>query len=153
MTGHSLGGAMALLFALTVSGNTAHRPIAERMRAVYTFGQPMALAMPLPQATAELERKLFRHVLVQDPIPALPAAPWGPFVHVGQELRYVNGRWERAAFPVEQLPTMRAIPRSLLSFFATEERRAEYRYALGEHGPHQYVSALRPSDRVSEFGD
>jgi hypothetical protein len=77
-TGHSLGGAMALLFALTVSGNTAHRPIAERMRAVYTFGQPMALAMPLPQATAKLERKVFRHVLVQDPIPALPAAPWGP---------------------------------------------------------------------------
>lgn len=65
----------------------------------------------------------------------------------------MNRGWERAAFPVEQLPTMRAIPRSLLSFFATEERRADYRYALGEHGPHQYVSALRPSDRVSEFGD
>jgi len=90
---------------------------------------------------------------VQDPIPALPAAPWGPFVHVGQEFRYVTGQWERAAFPVEQLPTMGAIPRSLLGFFATEKRRAEYRYALGEHGPHQCVSALRPSDRVSEFGD
>lgn len=55
--------------------------------------------------------------------------------------------------PLEVLyPTM-TIPRSLLSFFATEERRADFRYALGEHGPHQYVSALRPSDRVSEFGD
>lgn len=44
-----------------------------RLGLVYAFGHPMALAMPLPQATAELERKVFRHVLVHDPIPALPA--------------------------------------------------------------------------------
>src|SRR5271157_6423702 len=54
VTGHSLGGAMAALFALTISANNVHRSLADRLRAVYTFGQPMAVAAPLPQATHEV---------------------------------------------------------------------------------------------------
>src|SRR5574342_231185 len=40
VTGHSLGGAMAVLFALAVAGDGTHAAIADRLRAVYTFGQP-----------------------------------------------------------------------------------------------------------------
>ena len=54
VTGHSLGGAMAALFALTVRGNSAHRAIADRLRAVYTFGQPMAVAGPLSRTTERI---------------------------------------------------------------------------------------------------
>lgn len=153
VTGHSLGGAMALLFALAVCGNSAHRPIADRIRAVYTFGQPMALLKPLPDGVEGVGRKLFRHVITHDPIPTLPAAPWGPFVHVGQEYRYVDDDWRRADSPVKQLASMREIPRSLLAFFATERRRGSFRYSIEEHGPHHYIAALRPADRVTEFGD
>ncbi len=153
LTGHSLGGAMAALFALTVSASSAHRSLADRLRAVYTFGQPMAVAALLPQATHEVGQKLFRHVIPQDPIPALPPAQWGPFVHFGQEYRYLNGEWQLAESPVAPLDSLKEIPRSVLAFFAPEKRRASRRYTVDLHGPHYYIAALRPKDQLTEFGD
>jgi len=153
VTGHSLGGAMAALFALTVSANSVHRSLADRLRAVYTFGQPMAVAAPLPQAMHKVEKKLFRHVMSRDFIPALPPAQWGPFVHFGQEYRYEDGGWQRAESPVAQLASPRGIPRSVLAFLVPEKRRASWRYTVDLHGPHHYIAALRPNDRVTEFGD
>jgi alpha-beta hydrolase superfamily lysophospholipase len=82
VTGHSLGGAMAVLFALT----TAH----EELRGVYTFGQPMVVSGPVPErVAATIGRKIFRHVLVRDPVPALPPAGWGAYAHVGREYQYL----------------------------------------------------------------
>ncbi|HUK62707.1 MAG TPA: hypothetical protein VLV15_05215, partial [Dongiaceae bacterium] len=153
VTGHSLGGAMALLFALRLSCEAAHRAIADRLRAVYTFGQPMALAPPLPAGIEGLGRKVFRHVMTRDPVPALPPARWGPFVHVGHEYRYADGGWRPAASPVAQLDSLRELSRSLLAFFASEKRRGSSRYTFAEHAPHHYIAALRPHDRVTEFGD
>jgi hypothetical protein len=153
VTGHSLGGAMALLLALTLSGSTIHRSIANRLRALYTFGQPMTIAGPLPHATDAIGRKLFRYVTARDPIPALPAKSWGPFVHVGQEYRLADGRWQRSESPVAQLSSMREIPPAVLAFVASEKRRASSRYTLADHGPHHYIAALRPKNRVTEFGD
>ena len=153
VTGHSLGGAMALLFALSVSGTPEHDAIAARLRAVYTFGQPMAVAEPVPDLAREVGGTLYRHVLPRDVIPALPPAQWGSFAHVGHEYRYAEGAWRRSESPVAQLANMRAIPRSLLALFATAKRRAAARYSLGAHLPHHYIAALRPKDRITEFGD
>lgn len=151
--GHSLGGAMALVFALKLAGGDSGQALRERLRAVYTFGQPQVLLMPLPTEIRALELQVFRHVLVRDPIPALPAATWGHFVHVGQEFRYLSGDWQRSASPVPQLPSMRQVPRIMFSFFEGEGRRQSGRYAFSEHGPQHYLAALRPRDRVTEFGD
>jgi hypothetical protein len=153
VTGHSLGGAMAALFALTICGNRAHRSIADRLRAVYTFGQPMTIAGPLPPGTDHVGSRLFRHIVPRDPVPALPPASFGPFAHFGQEYRFVSGEWQRSEAAVEQMPNLRAIPRSLLAFFATEKRRRPFRYSIAHHAPDHYISALRPAGRVTEFGD
>jgi hypothetical protein len=153
VTGHSLGGAMAVLFSLSLTGAVEDRAIADRLRAVYTFGQPMAVGEPLPAAAREVEQRLFRHVAARDLVPALPAAAWGHFAHFGREYRYADGEWQRAETPVAQLANMREIPRSLLAFFATVKRRGSSRYNMAEHGPHHYISALRPKGRVTEFGD
>ena len=153
VTGHSLGGAMAALFALTVCGNAAHRAIADRLRAVYTFGQPMAIAGPLPPAADRVGAAVFRHVVPRDPVPALPPASFGPFVHFGQEYRFVTGEWRRSEAVVEQMPSLRAIPRSLLAFFPISNRRRPSRYSVAHHAPDYYVAALRPAGRVTEFGD
>jgi hypothetical protein len=153
VTGHSLGGAMAILFALSLSGNTEQRALASTLRAVYTFGQPMAINEPLPAAALRIASRIFRHVTVRDIVPALPAAAWGRFVHLGHEYRYVENEWQRAETPTAQLAKLRDIPRSLLSFFATGKSRDSSRYTMAEHGPHQYIAALRPRDRVTEFGD
>ena len=153
VTGHSLGGAMAVLFALSLAGTVEHRALAERLRAVYTFGQPMAALEPLPGLAGEVGRAVFRHVTARDLVPALPPAAWGPFAHVGHEYRLSGGVWQRSEAPIAQLRNVREIPRSFLAFFATCKHRASSRYALGEHGPHHYIAALRPPARVTEFGD
>ena len=70
VTGHSLGGAMAVLFALT----TAHA----QLRGVYTFGQPMVVCGPVRARTqATTGRKIFRHVLPNTLAPIFVAATFG----------------------------------------------------------------------------
>ena len=49
VTGHSLVGAMAVLFSLVVAADAEHRAMAEKPRAVYTFDQPLTAGEPLPE--------------------------------------------------------------------------------------------------------
>jgi hypothetical protein len=153
VTGHSLGGAMAVLFALKLAGAREHGALAARLRAVYTFGQPMAVGGVLPPVADDIGRRLFRHITSRDLTPALPPAAWGAFTHFGQEYRHTNGAWQRSEVPVTQLVRTKEIPRSLLAFFATNTRRPSYPYSVADHGPHHYIAALRPENRVTEFGD
>src|SRR5512143_1774581 len=131
VTGHSLGGAMAALFALSL--DPAERAIADRLRAIYTFGQPLATAVPLPRAAQPWRRRLFRHVFVRDPIPALPLASWGRLGHFGQEYRWQDGEWRRSATAVAQIASARRLSPSVLAFFLSAKRRAAARYSLAEH--------------------
>jgi hypothetical protein len=134
-------------------GEARDRALAERLRAVYTFGQPLVLGVPLPAAAGEVGRKLYRHVIERDPIPTLPAAPWGVLAHFGEEYRHRDGEWRRSDRPVEQLVRVREIPRSILASRATEKRRGKARYSIADHAPHHYVAALRPKGVVTELGD
>lgn len=153
VTGHSLGGAMAALFSLSLAGNTGERAIADKLRAVYTFGQPMAVGEPLPEFARAVAQKVFRHVNARDPVPALPPLAWGRFAHFGHEFRFTNGGWKASDKPVAQLKGLGEIPRSLLAFFASAKRRDASRYSMNDHGPQHYISALRPRGQVTEFGD
>jgi hypothetical protein len=153
VTGHSLGGAMAVLFSLWVAGTVEHRSIADRLHAVYTFGQPVSVGEPLPGCAHEVSSKLFRYVIPRDIVPSLPPAPWGRLAHFGREYHFENGEWKQSETPVRQLQNVREIPRSFLSFFAPFNRRDSARYSMAVHGPHQYIAALQPKGRVTEFGD
>jgi hypothetical protein len=153
VTGHSLGGAMAALFALSLVGDAEHRAVADRLRAVYTFGQPMALLEPLPELARTVGRRLYRHVTARDIIPALPPGRWGKFAHFGHEFRYAEREWRLADSPTARLAGLREIPRSLLEFFSTAKQRDSSRYSMAEHAPHRYIAALRPGDKVTEYGD
>jgi hypothetical protein len=120
---------------------------------VYTFGQPMALVEPLPELALTVGRRLYRHVAHRDIIPALPPARWGEYAHFGREFRYADPEWRHAESPTVRLAGLREIPRSLLAFFSTAKQRDSSRYSMAEHGPHHYIAALRPREKVTEHGD
>jgi len=153
VTGHSLGGAMAVLFALSIASDDATRDIAERLRAIYTFGQPLAVGEPLPASVAAIGAKTFRHVTARDVIPALPAAGWGRLTHFGHEYRRIGNEWQLADAPMEQLQNLRELPRTIFAAFETIGRRKPSRYSLADHRPHEYIELLRPPGRLSELGD
>lgn len=153
VAGHSLGGAMAILFALSLAGTPQHAALAAKLRAVYTFGQPMTLAEASSDVLESLGRRVFRHVAARDLVPSMPPLAWGKFAHVGREYVITPAGWVASEHPVAQLSNLREIPRSLLAFFATGKRREALRYTAAEHGPHHYLSALRPHGMLTEFGD
>lgn len=153
VTGHSFGGALAALFSLSIAADARQRPIAEKLRAVYTFGQPLTAGEPLPEVARAVAQKVFRHVNARDPIPALPPLAWGRLAHFGHEYRFANGEWTASDKPVMQLKGIRDIPLSLAAFVTPAKLRTTSHYSISDHGPHVYISALRPKGRVTEFGD
>ncbi len=84
VTGHSLGGALAMLIAeeLDLKGH--------EIRAVYTFGQPRVYdRQRRGQYNAELGDRTFRTVNQHDPVPWLPGVLIG-YRHAGHELLWHN---------------------------------------------------------------
>lgn len=132
VTGHSLGGALALMTAaMLVDGlMSSHSPHADVLRGVYTFGQPMVGDPDFAAACdAKLKRRFFRHVYDRDVVPRLPPRGTGRFAHAGQRYVSARGGWslssERTrqvlsalvAFPVgaaawvlQQLPILHQLP-------------------------------------------
>ena len=152
ITGHSLGGAMAQLFALSLIGRSRTASIAQRLRAVYTFGQPMAVCRPVPSWAGQLGDRMFTHVIASDVIPALPPATWGPFTHLGRTYRYDGAAWHRLQSHVEALASVREIPKAMMALLAGEKHRASFQYSVAQHPPQYYIDALRPPGMISEFG-
>ena len=152
VAGHSLGGAMAVLFALRLADSEDGRDLDGRLRAIYTFGQPLATGGPLPERGLAVARKLFRHVHARDVVPSLPPAAWGALEHFGHEFHYANGEWRRRD-PAAQLSSLRDVSRSVLAVLAPAGKRDKSAYTMADHGPHHYIAALRPAGRVTEFGD
>lgn len=153
VTGHSLGGAMAVLFALGVAADARQHAIARRLRAVYTYGQPMVATEPLPEIAGVVGRVLYRHVMPRDPVPSLPPVGWGPFVHFGNEYAYVDGGWCPSKIPVAQVEHVRDLSGLILGVVSDPKRRARKRFESRAHISTRYIEALRPQGFVSEFGD
>ncbi|MGA7991041.1 MAG: hypothetical protein WCC53_06375, partial [Thermoanaerobaculia bacterium] len=98
-------------------------------------------------AAKELGRRLHRHVLTGDPVPALPPASWCRLGHFGREWRFGDGVWTEPSAPVVQL---KSLPRALLALAGGKSRGPS---SAREHAPDRYVAALQPEDRVTELGD
>jgi hypothetical protein len=153
VTGHSLGGAMAALFALGLAVHHQHRMIGEKLRAVYTFGQPLTVGGPLPEAALAVGRRLFRHIHARDVIPCVPPSVWGRLAHFGHEFHYEDGAWRRRESLTVQMASFRDVSRSVAAMFAPAKKRDTARYTMHDHAPHHYISALRPPGRITELGD
>ncbi|WP_437585904.1 lipase family protein [Sorangium sp. So ce1000] len=84
ITGHSLGGALAVIMAALLLGDPQLADFREKLRGVYTYGQPMVGYQDFKDRfERDLGKLLFRHVYRNDSIPRLPARTMGRFVHFG----------------------------------------------------------------------
>jgi len=160
ITGHSLGGAMAALMAvLLVSQPDHYGCIIKKLKAVYTFGQPMIGDRTLAaacQADPFLGRKLIRYIYQHDIVPHLPPKASVDFGHFGQELQYRRKEWRVNSKPAKQLRNVLNLALAPIAFVARQFkwfRKVPFRYSLDDHFPQHYVSALTPRCVSSEFGD
>ncbi|MEV5608528.1 hypothetical protein [Streptomyces sp. NPDC052225] len=101
ITGHSLGAAMAALMAVTLVHEPRYAHIARRLRAVYTFGQPLIGGPEFARACEHatdgsgrhvLRDRLLRYIHDRDVVPALPPRPVGPYAPFGREFHYRRPR-------------------------------------------------------------
>jgi hypothetical protein len=164
VTGHSLGGASAAMFAASlVFEPRAHGGILEPLRAVYTYGAPMigdpAFADAC-QAEPLLKNNVFRHVYAHDIVPQTPPTASGEFRHFGREFRHpANGGphdWVQSTEPTGQLHDLLQLataPVSLLTSTIRRVKHVPFHASLGDHFPQHYIDALTPDDLRSEFGD
>ena len=163
ITGHSLGGAMALLMAMMLrktQPGTDYGKIADKLRAVYTFGQPMVASQQLAddlQQDQFFRNKLVRHIYNRDVIPQLP--PLGDYAHFGQEYQYnVNaGCWQRSERLTAQLTDRQAwldVVATLTSLWRPARAVALFEGRVGitervhDHYPVRYVAASAPSGKT-----
>jgi len=159
VAGHSLGGAMAALTAVMLVTDPAYAQLGAKLRAVYTFGQPMVGDPAFARACADhpfLGRNVIRYVYQHDVVPELPPTASGDFAHFGPEWRYRDGAWKESAAPTKQLNNLLELPGAAAAFVAHQIRwfrKLPFQHSIYDHMPRQYISALKPPHVSSEFGD
>ncbi|WP_437742653.1 lipase family protein [Sorangium sp. So ce1504] len=156
LTGHSLGGALAVLATAAMHMDPVLAPIRDRLCGVYTFGQPMVGDEVFAKAFGSMfGDRLFRHVYRNDLVPHLPPQTVGRFTHFGQEYTSPLATWEfrntrasqtwlglyalaigAAAWIKDQFP--------LLS-------KVSLPYSLGDHSPLNYLRTSLQSFPGAEF--
>lgn len=156
LAGHSLGGAMAGLLAVMLASDPAFASLAERLRLVATFGQPMVGSPALAQACQPLlGDRVVRYVYRDDVVPHLPPKDSGDFEHFGTERGYDGTAWKvvPATDQMTNLVGLLEMPVAYLSRRIERLRWVPFRYSLDDHLPHHYIAALTPPGVPSEFGD
>ncbi|MGK3985485.1 lipase family protein [Sorangium sp. So ce136] len=96
ITGHSLGGAMAVLTGALIYESHEFQYLQRKLRGIYTFGQPMVGYRDFAEIFGKrFGHKLFRHLYDHDIVPALPPRTAGHFVHFGEEYTSSDEGWTR----------------------------------------------------------
>jgi hypothetical protein len=148
ITGHSLGGAMAVLAAARFLKDDFGAWPAEVLRGVYTFGQPMVGDAGFASYVSErFGDRLHRHVYGDDVVPHLPPKSAFDYVHVGQELRASdpNEGWVPSRDVAERANAAAALISSAVAAFEARvsPNTRIGRYSIDDHMPSNYVDVSR----------
>ncbi|WP_437287422.1 lipase family protein [Sorangium sp. So ce406] len=94
ITGHSLGGALAVLAAALIQVDPELKPLRKKLRSIYTYGQPMVGDAGFrAYFRPKLDSRLFRHIYGSDIVPRLPPWTTGKFTHIGKEYASSDTGW------------------------------------------------------------
>jgi hypothetical protein len=147
VTGHSLGGAMAVLAAARLFGE-GYEDFRAKVKGIYTFGQPMVGDRDFATSCEdEFQGRLHRHVFQDDIIPHLPPRSALKYAHSGGELRASRNdvRWRhtddasgRAFLTVGAISVLLNAVESRISPIDFVPG-----YSIDDHMPIQYVEACR----------
>ncbi len=178
VTGHSLGAAMAAIAAIRIVKDDAFAAVRNKLRGVYTYGQPMVGNKALAERCGDdafLGNNVFRHIYKNDIVPVLPPRLAGDFHHFGPEYHATTNAergWTStqagdyvkqlshftgpavvaaSAFAINQVPALRRIAEVAHSVPVLD--RAGLLYSLYDHGTANYIECSQPEGLLSEFGD
>ncbi|WP_437774635.1 lipase family protein [Sorangium sp. So ce1097] len=161
ITGHSLGGALAVIAAALLHVDPSLDGIRRKLRGVYTYGQPMVgfsdFAMRFDE---EFGKKLFRHVYGRDIVPSLPPRTAGSFVHFGKEFWADEdaGGWMHRSRPAAQVRTF--VGSTIVGVLAWIQAQLSglpfiqllpKRYSWGDHQPLNYLRTSQTMPAGAEF--
>jgi hypothetical protein len=157
-TGHSLGGALAVLAAARMHrGGTQYFELAHKLAGIYTFGQPMVGNSTFAEiCQRDFGDKLFRHVYEHDVVPAMPPRTAGSFAHTGEEYISTDHGWVKrtpaGAFQATSVLTSTIIATSAwlleqLPIFAW----LKLPYSLADHSPLNYLHVSQTSTPGAEI--
>jgi hypothetical protein len=184
VTGHSLGGAMAAMMAVMLRHErkfSRDGDLTDRLRAAYTFGQPMLGDHRFARACGEdafLRENMIRYVYDSDVVPHLPPRTTGPYRHFGREFRYEVPHLRHSVLGLSRFlghayDTRQGVLRetggtgqtvSFLGGFGLAAlafvggrvqplRSLPVVYSFEDHRPQHYIAALTPRGVQNEFGD
>jgi hypothetical protein len=160
VTGHSLGGAMAVLAAARLSRPDYAKLLPpDVLRGVYTYGQPMVGNEKFAAFCQErFGDRLFRHVFHNDVVPQVPPRSNLAYAHAGREYRSggLNEPWVQSSRISERAPLALAL--AFVAANAVEARISPRDVLPGpsidDHMPPSYVEvsrySLNPSTAVLE---
>lgn len=158
ITGHSLGGAMAVLAAAKIFFDDAYAAWRPLIRGVYTFGQPLVGDTRFARSCADLEPLVYRHEYRHDVIPVLPPSSVAhAFAHIGQKRLTSSPEqpWQISDQPTRPLWFLVEALASVSAAFFTRRllllRRLDgLLYSLDDHSPQRYINTCKRSLFVLE---
>jgi len=151
ITGHSLGGGMAVLAAARLILEKDSR-LGGLLHGIYTFGQPaVGNAAFADEWAPQFGQRLHRHIYAHDVVPHLPPASFGRFVHFGSErvAAAPNEPWRIAKAPLRLARLLVvAVASSAISFVTRRLPVLDFvplPYSLDDHSPARYLEVSRAS--------
>ncbi|WP_159396851.1 lipase family protein [Sorangium cellulosum] len=162
ITGHSLGGALAvlaaaLLYAQADAGvfGRDRRQVRSWIRGVYTYGQPMVGDAAFASMNGDLGKKLFRHVYRRDIVPRLPPRIMGDFMHFGQQYDSSEASWMPGTRPARQAISLGLSNLvGVLSWFTQDVVPLQWvrlPFSWGDHSPLNYMRTSLEAAPGEEF--
>jgi hypothetical protein len=156
--------------------------VAGRLRAVYTYGQPMIGDPRFARACEAdpfLAREVIRYIYDNDVVPHLPPRTAGPYRHFGREYRYEvphlrhgvlglsrhlghaydvrrGALREHTRFAGQAATFLGGLGLAALAFAGSRVRplgALPVVYSFEDHGPQHYIAAVTPPGVQNEFGD